>query len=576
MNDIFAVAKGDSPADLIIQGGRVFSPEAGTFESGDLLVSGGRVAGLSTEGATVGYDTEVVEAGGKPVVPGFIDTHTHLDTLQCFEYAYPQSLTGGTTAVVTETDRFAVRFGRAGIEALLAATANLPVDVFATLPPGPFYRDVAGRDPPDVDLGTIRDLADHPRIVGVGEVFWNYALEQRNDAPIWSLLATVLDCGGVVCGHGAGCRDEDLSAFATIVDNDHEVLEPADVGERLRRGITPIGRRGSIRDDIDALVAGADDRSLGELCLCSDGMWPEDLVAEGYMDDVVRRVIEAGIDPPDAFRMATLNAARQFGLEDRGSLAPGSIADVLVLEDERRVTVETVVSSGEVVVRNGEALVEPRPYDYPTEFQDSVQVGAAAGPDRFQIPATGTDTVNALRYDGGLVTNLVSIDPPIADGEYVANPKEGVLKAAALTSLPEARDGGFTGFLTGLELRSGAVATTDTWTYPTVLVVGTRAAEMTAAVRRVVKMGGGWAVVRDGTSVTELPMPVAGTCSDLPLETTADRLAELRRTLETMGVTASQPLLAIGTLAALGMPWFKLSSKGYVDTVANEVVSLAP
>lgn len=573
MTDLNAVAMGTRPADLILQNGRLFRPETESFEHGDLLIAGDRIAGVVSDGsAPVGADTSVLDVDGDTVVPGFIDVHTHLDTFQVFERAHRHALAGGTTTVVTESDRFGMRFGRTGIETFLDATSELPVAVFVTIPAGPFYRDIAGRTRPDVDLDEILELADNERVLGAGEVFWNYAIDREDDTPLTELFEAVRDQSGVVCGHGAGCRGNKLSAFASEIDNDHEILTASDVPERLNRGIIAIGRYGSIRDDIDAFAAGASDVPSGELCLCSDGMWPTELVSEGYMDAVVRRAIEAGIDPACAFKMVTLNAARHLGLPDRGSLSPGSIADAVVLSDPESVAVRTVVSSGSVVVRDGVVLADDQPFEYPESIKDSIHVEVTE--DRFRVSAGETGPIFAIEYDEGLISKQVTVDPPVVDGKLRAAPDRDLLTAALIPRRPDQQDGGFTGFVTGLSLKEGAVATSDTWGHPNVLAVGTSAAEMAAAVGRVSELGGGWVVVRDGEVVAELPTPIAGVCSNEPVEKTRARSQAVRDALASQGMTVAQPLLAIGTLPAVGMPWFKLASDGYVDVVENELVGL--
>lgn len=572
MNELRAVALRERRPDLVVQNGRVFHPETETFERGSLLVCGDRIAGVTADEVELGPRTAVVDAEGGTVLPGFIDAHTHLDTLQVFEQSYTHALTGGTTTVVTECDRFAARFGAAGVEAMLTATADLPVDVYVSLPPGPFLEDIAGVDQPDIDQSQLLELADVDRVVGVGEMFWNHVVLDGGQNPVWALLEAVVERGKVVSGHGAGCRDEKLSAFATIVDNDHEILAGEDVPERVKRGITAIGRYGSIRDDMAAFVAGVDDLPDGVACLCSDGMWPRELLAEGYMDEVVRRAIAAGLEPARAFRMATLNAADHFGLDDRGSLAPGSVADVIVVSDVRLVDVDTVISGGEIVVEDGAAGVESRPFEYPPEFTDCVHVDIPD--DRFDVVAADTGEVRAIEFAGQLLSTETQVTPPVEDGLFVAAPRDGLNKAAVLPVDPAQNDGGFTGFLTGLGLREGAVATSDPWTHPGVVVIGADSEEMTAAARRVADIGGGWVVVHDGDVVAEFPTPVAGVCAATPVETSLDRLQAIRSALEAQGVSTPQPLVAIGTVAAIGMPWLKLASTGYVDTAENELVGL--
>ncbi|WP_411968902.1 adenine deaminase C-terminal domain-containing protein [Haloferax sp. YSSS75] len=583
MTDLHAVALGDHPADLVITNGRVFSPETGTYDSVDVVVAGDRVADLPTDGShAISEATTVIDADGDVVLPGFVDAHTHLDTFQAFEQAYVHALTGGTTTVVSETDRFARRVGTDGVEGLLDATADLPIRVFATLTPIPFYGAVAGLGPDAVDPDSLLALASHPRVAGVGEVFWS-RIVGRDDIPLSELVTAVREAGGVVWGHGAGCHDGKLSAFATVVDNDHELLDHGEAEARARRGITPIGRCGSIRDDID-FVASADQRVLwGEACLCSDGMWPAELLSDGYMDHVVRRTIDAGVAPETAFRMATLNPARHCNLDGLGSLSPGSYADVVVLSDVERVAVETVVSGGRVVVEDGEALVEYRSHDYPDDWYDSVTLDVDA--ERFRVPVRtdgrdGSDrlerreTVRAIGYIEGLLSEPQEVVPRVVDDTLVAAPERDVLLMALLPAREDQPDPGFTGFVTGLGLESGAVATSDTWGNPGVLVVGADAASMVRAVDHVEALGGGWVVVRDDEVVAALPTPIAGVCSDTAVETTHSRAEAVRSALADSGMTAPQPLLAIGTLTSIGMPWFKLGFDGYVDVVGDAVVGL--
>lgn len=522
----------------------------------------------------VGPETTVIEADGQVVIPGFIDAHTHLDTFQSFEQAYPAALAGGTTTVITETDRFAKRFGAEGVREFLDATDDLPVAVFGTVPASMFYDDVAGVATRDIDRDALLDLADDDRVVGVGEVFWNWAIDHGPDNPMADLLASARDAEGAVWGHGAGCHDGKLGAFASVADNDHEALSAADVVERVERGMTVIARYGSIRDDVVPVVDALDDIPTTEICLCSDSMWPDDLVSEGYMNRVVQRVIDAGVPPTTAFRMATLNAARHLDLRDRGSLSPGSVADIVVLDEPEQVTVDTVVSSGELVVRDGILLVDGRTHDYPAGFTVDVTVDVTQ--ETFRIPAPDDREVRAIEYDSGLLSRMVSVKPPRVDGELQPDPDRDLLKGALLPDGTAGVNAGFTGFVTGLGLRTGAVATSETWNHPSVLVVGAEEASMVGAVERVADLGGGWVVAHEGEPVAELPTPIAGSCAATPLETTSERMHAVRDRLASQGTTVDQPLLAVGTLSAIGMPWFKLGTEGYVDVIANEVVELIP
>ncbi|MDL5361465.1 adenine deaminase C-terminal domain-containing protein [Halalkalicoccus sp. NIPERK01] len=566
MNDLQPVALGDRPADLVVEGGRVLLPELGEFRSRAVAVVNNRVAALPEDAdRVIGPETEVIHADSGAVVPGFVDAHTHLDMLQCYELAYHRSLEGGTTTVISECTALCA-FGPRGVEEFLAATAYLPVTVAVALPPTPLFDTFEPADATGEEARELVDLLADDRIVGVGETDWIHAVGR--DTPAEALYERAGDLGKPVTGHAAGCRGGKLAAFASIVDNDHEAIDRGGVIERAENGIHVVGRCGSVRDDVEALAEAIDRVGPAECSLSTDGVWPRDL-PQGHMDRVVRRAIEAGIDPTDALRMATLSPARHFGLDDRGSLAPGNVADVVVLSDLEGVRVETVVSGGEVVVRNGTATVGPRNREYPEEFYDSVSI--PTDPGAFSVPADG-EAVRAITLEGGLLTGETRVSPPVEGGEFRPDPEGDVLKAALHDRRADRRRG-FTGFLTGLGLQSGAVAASSTWELPGVVVVGADETEMARAAARVEEMGGGWAVA-DGEVVAELPLRVGATCSDLDVGETATLFGTVESALRARGVGIDRPLLAIQTLSFPGVPALKLSFSGYADVKERELVGL--
>jgi len=458
------------------------------------------------------------------------------------------------------------------VEALLAATSYLPINVRATVPPQAFL-DTFEEPGSAAEREALLDLLDDDRVVGVGETDWIHVVGR--DSPVEELYERARRAGKVVGGHAAGCSGEKLTAFATEVDADHEAITGEEIVERIENGIHVIGRCGSIRDDVEAV--GEAYRQVGgaELSLSSDGMWPRELVKEGYMDLVVRRAIEEGVEPIDALRMATLNPARLFGLDDLGSLAPGKIADAVIIDDLETVNVTTVVSGGEVVVHNHETKVAPRTHRYPEAFYDAVDV--ALDPEAFRVPdhVAVDGRVRALDWQGGLISTETTVRPPVADGDLRADPEAGLLKAT-LFDRRAGKSGSFTGFLTGLELSAGAVATTLTWETPGLLVVGADEASMRRAAEHVAEMGGGWAVVRDGDVLAELPCRVAGVCSDLEVEETAKLYSAVESALRSLGVHSERPMLGIQTLTFPGVPALKLSFSGYADVLNRDVVGLTP
>ncbi|MFC7209625.1 adenine deaminase C-terminal domain-containing protein [Natronoarchaeum sp. GCM10025321] len=576
MNPTQAVALGEADADIAITGGRVFLPETREFRALDVLVVDNEIAALPEDaGDVIGPETTRISADGRVVMPGLIDAHTHVDTVQSLENAYHHLLASGTTTVVTESSALGSLFGADGVEALLAATAYLPITVRMTVPSMPLVDTFGDRRASEADEDALVDLLADDRVVGVGETDWVHVVGRESGLD--GLYERARQEGKPICGHGAGCRGEKLTAFATLVDNDHEAISGEGLVDRVERGIHTIGRYGTVRNDIDALADAVGRIGPSELSLSTDGMWPRDLLDEGAMDAVVRRTIEAGVDPVDALRMATLNPARHFGLDERGSLAPGNVADVVIVDDLEAMNVTTVLSGGEVVVRNEEIRVAPRSHEYPAFVYDTIDV--ESGPESFAVPAEAADEngrVRAIEVGEGLLSMATTVEPRVEDGDLHAAPDRNVAKVALLDRHPDGDGTGFTGFLEGYGIDEGAVATSMTMESTGVLAVGTSDEALSTAVEHVADLGGGWAVVRDGEPIAEVPYRIAGAAADLEVEETAQLLNAVENGCRSLGVDVDQPLLTVVSLPFVGVPTFKLTFSGYADVLNRSVVGLTP
>ena len=572
MNSLQAVALGETTADLVVSDGEVLIPETGELQSRDIAIKNGRVAALPDDATPViGENTRVLDATEKVVTPGFINAHVHIDSFQPFEQTYHYALAGGTTAVVTETSEFGSSFGAAGVHYLLDATAELPVSVFATVPPQQLFDLFDAQRADEAAEDELIELLTLERVVGIGETPWVQVVGR--DSPAEAVYERARREGKRISGHGTGCSGENLVAFASVVTDDHEALTDEQMGERLENGIHVIGRYGSFRDDIGALADTYERVGSRELSLSTDWIWPGDIVREGYMDAVVRRTIEAGVTPADAVRMATLNPARHFGLDGRGSLTPGHIADIVLLDDLQTVAVDTVISGGEVVVRDGEPLVGPRPYEYPASFRNSVTIDADGA---FEVPETvATDgAVRAIEYEQGPLSSETTVEPRVENGTLVAAPERDVLKITLLDRQPGSDTTGFTGFITGLGMTEGAVATTHTWQQPGLIVVGANDDAMRTAVNEVAGMNGGWAVVGADSLQAMFPTPIGARCADREVTETAEAFGEITTAVHELGATTGSPMLALQSLSFTGVPSLRMSVSGYANALTRETVGL--
>jgi len=573
MTDLQSVALGEAPADLVVRGGEVLLAAAEQFAERDVAVVDGRIAALPEDASSVvGDETTVVDATDRTVVPGFVDAHTHLDAGVPFERAHHRALQGGTTCVVSETNAFGTVHGADGVRAFLDATADLPVTVVATVPPQPCYDMFEPPSADEAEIRRLRSLLGHERVVGVGELTWIYVVGR--DHGVTPLVERARELGLVVTGHGAGCSGENLAAFASVVVDDHEPIAAEGIVERVENDIHVVGRFGA-RDDVAALAEAYHALDGGaDFSLSSDGIGLDRLAAGTYMDRVVERTIEEGVPPAAAFRMATATPARHFGLDDRGTLAPGNAADVVVLSDRESVTVETVLTDGEVVVRDGELLVGPRPHEYPPTMTDPL--GVSVTPETFRVSADAVpdEDVRAISHERGMVTSETTVAPPVEDGMLRPDPAADLALTAAVDR--HAGTCSFVGFVADLGIREGAVATTSAMQLPSVTTIGVDEADMSAAANRIADLGGGWAVVRDDEVLAEQAAEVAGIAPNRPIETVLDEHAEVRAALEALGVERSDVRVGISSLVFTGVPALKLSFSGYAHVLRGELVGLDP
>ncbi|MHC3438504.1 adenine deaminase C-terminal domain-containing protein [Natrialbaceae archaeon A-gly3] len=575
MNDLQPISLGDGHADIVVEGGRVFCSNRGEFLERDVAIVGDRIAAiLEDDSDAVGPGTTVVSAAGRPVIPGLIDAHTHVDLYATTEQLCPHLLATGTTSVVTEVSGFGTTLGARGTEAYLEATADLPLSVYPTLAPQPLVDTFEPRRADGAELEALADLFDHERVVGVGEIDWIHVVGR--DSPVEALYERAREAGVRIVGHGAGCRGESLQAFATIVDNDHEPITREEAVDRAEQGLHVVARCGSTRDDLaavaDPLAAG--DLAPGSVSLSTDGVWPTALCDGFGMAELLRRTIEAGVDPAVAIDTASRNTAEHFGLEGRGVIAPGAYADLVIVDDLESMAVETVLADGKVVVENGSPVIDPPTVSYPEFVFDTIDVSTDR--ERFTVPqsvAPGSE-VRAMEVGQGLLTLETTVEPALEEDRFVPAPERDVLTATVIDRDPETPDRGFTGFLTGYGLEAGAVATTNSWEIPGLVTIAADPDDAALAARRVADNGGGWAIVRDGEVLTELPMPVAAFATQEPVPSVAAGFEDLEVTLHELGVSVERPLLTAQTLTFPGVPALKLAVTGYADVLGREVVGL--
>lgn len=563
---LMAVALGRAYADLAVVNARMLNVYTGEILDGSqIVVSEKWIASVGRDAsASIGPKTQVIDAGGNVVIPGLIEGHTHLVWLASVSEYLRYLIPGGTTTLISETLEAYPVAGCDGVIDVLASFKDQPIKLFGTAP-AMVSISRAAEGIADRDLASLISRED---VLGLGESYWQ-ALLQRPDT-LLPAYAAVRGQNKTLEGHSAGASEKKLNAYvAAGISSCHEPISARDVLDRIRLGLYVMIREGSIRRDLEAISKIADmGVDFRRLILSTDGVAPDDLIARGGLEYVLQKAIDCGFDPVAAVQMATLNVAEHFGIDHlAGGIAPGRCADMLVVPDLGTIDPLWVISNGRVVAEKGRLLVAPRVHTYSTKSRNTISLGTDVDPERFAIPADGrpsTVTARVIDMVSDLVTREAAYDMPVVGGRVAVDTARDVIKVAAVD---RTRQPGktFTGLIHGFGLARGALAASSAWDTSDIIVVGANEKDMSLAVSRIAEMQGGAVLCDGGRIVQEIPMPVLGVISDLPMEILARQLAALKAAVRERGCPFRDPLLSLVALTGAAIPFFRICEEGLVD-----------
>ena len=563
-------------ADLAIIRATVLNVYTGEFiQDQTVLIKGEWIAYVGPEvGSSINQNTEVVDAHGKLLIPGLIDGHTHLaDGLYSPAEFLRYSMAGGTTTIITETIEPFPIGGKEGIIDFLEALKDQPIKIFATVPPLASTSPFSHGMPPE----TLKSLFLRDDILGLGEPYWQAVLQDPQTF-LPNFEETLLS-GRKVEGHSAGAKGRTLSAYiASGISSCHEPITPEEALDRLRLGIHVMVREGSIREDLAAMVslnsAGID---LRHLILVTDGVRSVHLLQRGYMEYVVQKAIDVGFDPVKAIQMATLNVAEYFMLDGIiGGIAPGRQADLLIIPDARTIKAEVVISKGKVIARHGKLLVPPRTHAFSEETLNSVRLPRAMEPADFAIPVPNKARrvrVRVIDQVTELVTREFTTSVPVMDGEIGNEVDQDLLKVAAIERRVSPGKS-FIGLIRGFGLKRGAMASSSAWDTSDIIVVGANDADMAAAVNRIHALQGGLVLCADGKVLIEIPLPIFGLISNIPLPELAKHLEEFTKQANALGFPFDDAQKTLATLTGAAIPFLRICEQGLVDIKTGQIVPL--
>ncbi|MBI2368252.1 MAG: adenine deaminase [Deltaproteobacteria bacterium] len=578
MQRLIRGAMGEIKADLIITGGKLVNVYSGEILDGmEIAVIDGRICyvGPSAPHAR-GEATEILDARGMYVSPGFIDGHTHIG-----HYARPfenlQSfLPHGTTAVVASCDELSSAFGYRGLKSYLDEVERHPLRVYTLV------SMVAPQDPQLCNTATFTDaeiaeaLAD-PRVLGMGEIVSWLRLAQC-DEEILNRLELAHRNGQIIHGHTAGARDQKLCAIAAAgISSCHEPIRFEEALERLRLGYWTMLREGSLRQDLAATLTPLIERgvNLQRVILVTDSMSPDDVEERGHMDHVVRRAIALGMSPMQSIQSVTLNPATYSGLEQEiGGIAPGRFADFVLLDDLEGCRVREVMIGGKIVARDGSSLVRSTPCDLPSDMLHALGLRPVMTAEMFKIPCVKTSAkVRVMELVNSTITAERIIELKAFEGAIAADRERDLLKVAMFDRHHGSNKIAF-GFLHGFGAKVGAVGLTTNLDENAPMIIGSDDADMALCANFLINAGGGMAIVERGRVLDKIEFPLGGIFSLEPWRTVGSGLRRIQARLKEMGSPFDKPIFALSFLPFVTLPALRITVRGLVNAKERMIVSL--
>ena len=556
---VIDVAAGRAPADLVLKNATYVNVFSNELCHGDIAVAEGLIVGMGE------YHGKVeVDVSGKLVLPGFIDAHIHLESSLVSPTEFAKAvLPHGTTTVITDPHEIANVMGTDGIEYMLQATEDLPVDVRFMLPScvPATPLDESGAN---LDYRAIDSFYDHPRVQGLAEMM-NYVGVVNGDGQVVEKIVASQAHHKKIDGHAPGLSGKDLNAYiAAGVYSDHECHDVKDAIAKLERGQFIMIREGTAARNLEALMPLLTGKYADRCMFCTDDKHPNDLLEKGHIDYIVKKAISLGADPITAVKVACHNAARYFLLNNRGGISPGYLADFVIIDNFQDFNIEQVYKKGVLMVDHGEIQDFPSPEIEPYLVERAHKT--------FHVAALTAEDFVEKRPRGiiGMVDGeITTVDAGYSDRIDV---EYDVLKIAVVERHKNTHHIGI-GYIQGYGLKSGAVATSISHDSHNIIVVGTNETDMAAAVNRVVELNGGIVVWDGGQPGAEVPLAIAGIMSDEPLVTVNEKLETAKDAAHKLGVNPGiDPFMTLSFMALPVIPSLRITTRGVFDVTTQSYV----
>lgn len=569
LKKLIDVAAGRTPAEIVIKNARVVDVFNGRIIEGDVAVTQGQIAGVGRYSGE-----EEVDAKGKYVAPGFIDSHIHIES----SYVSPEELgrlvvPRGTTTIIADPHEIANVCGVSGVEYMIAASGRTALDVKmmmpSCVPATPFEH--AGCT---LDAETMKAPMQSEAVLGLGE-FMNFPGVINGFDDVLDKLIVAKNADKPIDGHSPGVAGNELNAYAAArIRTDHECSTVEEMHDRIACGMYVLMRQGSACHNLRDLLKGVTPANSRRCLFCADDCQPRTLLSIGHLDNHLRICVEEGIDPVTAIQMATLNAAECYGLSDRGAVAPGFRADLVLFDNLKDFSVEKVWIEGKLVADANTYLPAVTRHD----------IAATRG--RFRVKDFSKDklklVINSEKahaitiLPGGVVTGkevvLVKRD---GENAFIHDPAQDVVKVAVVERHQNTGNVAV-GLLKGYGIQKGAIALSVAHDSHNIIVVGVNDEDMALAVETLIAQEGGFVLVADGKPVESMPMPIAGLMSDQTGEWVDARLTAIHeKAHEVLKVSRDvEPAMTLCFMSLAVIPELKLTDMGLFDVTKFDFISI--
>ncbi|MBR9978672.1 MAG: adenine deaminase [Bacteroidetes bacterium] len=561
-----AVARGETAAQVVFRNARIINVLSGEIHDGDVAVHDGMIVGIGAyEGETV------IDCGGRYLAPSLIDAHIHIESTMLTVGEFARAVVPhGTGAVIVDPHEFANVLGADGIEYVLDAAEQLPLDVFVMMPscvPATPLESAATRlTATDILLYTGKE-----RVLGVAELMNFPGVYLGMESELDKIYAAR---GKRVDGHAPGLSGPNLNAYIHAgVRSDHECTTLEEAQEKLRRGMQILMREGTAERNLHDLLPLVTDHNATQFSFATDDKHPADLEDEGHIDHHVREAIRFGLDPMTALRIATINTARHYRMDAHGAIAPGCHANMMLFSDLNDIRPEEVFFRGKRVARDGDYTAAPVDSPDMSRMTSTMHVGDF-WMESFRVPMVPRTQLKVIDLvPRQIITRAATAAPHVVNDYVEADTQRDILKLAVIERHNATGNIGL-GFVRGFGLREGALASTVAHDAHNIIVVGTNDLDMYAAALQLIRMGGGQCVVSGTRVIEELPLPIAGLVSDQPLEFVRKKVGALISAAQSIGCVLPDPFMTLSFLALSPIPALKVTDQGLVDAEKFVLTSL--